>query len=275
MALNWFISGASSGFGRLMTEMALERGDRVFGTARRPDALVELRGRYGEALAMASMELTDVLSIRHTVDDAFARLGRVDVVVSNAAYGLFGAAEELTSEQIRHQIDTNLVGSIEFIRAVLPHLRNQGCGRVIQVSSEGGQIAYPNFGLYHATKWGIEGFVESVAQEVAPFGIQFTIAEPGPARTGFRAATVRAEAMDVYRDTPSGAMRRAIKEDTFVVKGDPVKFARAMLDSASTEPAPRRLALGSTTYTNIRGALQRRLDELEANKHITIAADIG
>ena len=119
--------------------------------------------------------------------------------VNNAAYGLFGAAEEVSDDQIRHQIDTNLIGSFQVIRAVLPHLRAQGGGRVLQVSSEGGQIAYPNFSLYHATKWGIEGFVEAVAQEVAPFDIEFTIAEPGPAKTSFGSGMVSPPPMDVYK----------------------------------------------------------------------------
>jgi NAD(P)-dependent dehydrogenase (short-subunit alcohol dehydrogenase family) len=117
------------------------------------------------------------------------------VVVSNAGYGLFGAAEEVSDAQIERQVATNLVGSIHVIRAALPHLRAQGGGRIVQVSSEGGQIAYPSFSLYHATKWGIEGFVEAVAQEVAPFGIAFTLVEPGPTGTNFAAGLEHARPM--------------------------------------------------------------------------------
>jgi len=142
-------------------------------------------------------------------------LGRIDVVVNNAGYRLFGAAEEVSDDQIRHQIDTNLIGSIQVIRAALPHLRAQGGGRILQVSSEGGQIAYPNFSLYHATKWGIEGFVEAVAQEVAPFNIECTIAEPGPAKTSFGGGLVSPPLMDVYEHTPAGEMRRAMTAGTF------------------------------------------------------------
>ena len=164
--------------------------------------------------------------------------------VNNAAYGLFGAAEEVSDDQIRHQIDTNLIGSIQVIRAVLPHLRAQGGGRVLQVSSEGGQIAYPNFSLYHATKWGIEGFVEAVAQEVAPFDIEFTIAEPGPAKTSFGSGMVSPPPMDVYKNTPAGEMRRAFASGTFNVKGDPIKMAQAMIDSVDRSPAPKRKGAG-------------------------------
>jgi NAD(P)-dependent dehydrogenase (short-subunit alcohol dehydrogenase family) len=124
-------------------------------------------------------------------------MGRIDVIVSNAGYGLFGAAEEVTDAQVDRQIATNLTGSIALIRAALPHLRRQGGGRIVQVSSEGGQIAYPGFSLYHATEWGIEGFVEAVAQEVAPFGIRFILAEPGATATSFGAALDRTQPMAV------------------------------------------------------------------------------
>ncbi len=179
------------------------------GTVRREGALADLQTEHGDRLAVTMLDLTDKVGIRAAVDDAFGRMGRIDVAVSNAGYGLFGAAEELTDAQIDHQIATNLTGSIQFIRAVIPHLRRQGGGRIVQVSSEGGQIAYPSFSLYHATKWGIEGFIESVVQEVAPFGIDFIIAEPGPTGTNFGASLVRAASMDIYHDTPAGAVRRA------------------------------------------------------------------
>ena len=139
----------------------------------------------------------------------------------------------MSDSQIDQQIATNLTGSIQIIRAALPHLRAQGGGRILQVSSEGGQIAYPNFSLYHATKWGIEGFVESVAQEVAPFGIEMTLVEPGPARTGFGAALVTAQPMAEYDATPAGAVRRGIADGSFVIRGDAAKMVKAMLDCAA------------------------------------------
>lgn len=185
----WMITGASGGFGRLMTEKLLERGDVVIGTVRRPEALDDLLAKYGpDQLHVLRMDLADADSVRAGTNRAFAEAGRIDVVVSNAGHGTFGAAEELTDAQIRRVIDVNLLGSIALIRAALPHLRAQGGGRFLQVASEGGQIAYPNFNAYHASKWGIEGFIESTAQEVRPFGIDFTILEPGPSRTGFGAA---------------------------------------------------------------------------------------
>ena len=271
---NWLITGTSSGIGRELTETLLARGDSVTATVRQPDALRELQAQHGERLRVAVLDVTDTTAVRSVVDAAFAAMGRIDVVVSNAGYGLFGAAEEVSDAQIRHQIDTNLVGAIQVIRAALPHLRAQGGGRVLQVSSEGGQLAYPNFSLYHASKWGIEGFVESVAQEVAPFGISFTLVEPGPTRTNFGGGLVSPAPMAVYDGTPAGAIRRALAGGDFAVTGDAAKMARAMADSVDQHHAPRRLALGSSTYASIGNALRERLAVLEAHKATTFATDI-
>lgn len=182
MSKTWLITGASSGFGRLLAETVLARGDRIVATVRTPQALADLQARYGDAATVLQLDVRDFAAVHAAMAQAFAALGRIDVVVSNAGYGTLGAAEAATEAQVRAIIDTNLIGSIALIQAVLPRLRQQGGGHVVQVSSEGGQIAYPGFSLYHASKWGIEGFVEAVQQEVAGFGIHFTLAEPGPAR---------------------------------------------------------------------------------------------
>ena len=274
MSRNWFITGTSSGLGREMVELLLARGDHVAATLRKRGALDPLQGRYRERLWVAELDVTDSDAVRAVVDRAFNELGRIDVVVNNAGYGLFGAAEEVSDNQIRHQIDTNLIGSMQVIRAAIAHLRAQGGGRILQVSSEGGQIGYPCFSVYHATKWGIEGFIESVSQEVAPFGIEFTIAEPGPARTRFGVAKVDAPSMAVYNSTPVGDMRRALNSGTFVVKGDPVKMAKAMIDSVGQTPAPKRLALGSSTYQSIKAALTGRLATLDTFRVVTVSTDV-
>lgn len=207
MTKTWLITGASAGLGRIMTEKLLDRGDRVVATVRRQAVLDRLCECYPDALSVLSLDVTDTPAVRRMVDQAFGEAGRIDVVVSNAGYGLFGAAEELTDAQIERQVATNLLGSIQVIRASLPHLRSQGGGRILQVSSEGGQTTYPNFSVYHATKWGIEGFVEAVAQEVAPFGIDFVIVEPGPTATSFGANIDGPEPMAAYDATPSGDIR--------------------------------------------------------------------
>jgi NAD(P)-dependent dehydrogenase (short-subunit alcohol dehydrogenase family) len=274
MSKTWFITGTSSGFGRLMTEKLLARGDTVVATLRRTGALDDLRAQYADRLDVVELDVTDSAAVRRTVDAAFAAHERIDVVVSNAGYGLFGAAEELTDEQIRLQIDTNLIGSMQLIRAALPHLRAQGGGRIVQVASEGGQYAYPGFGAYHATKWGIEGFVEAVAQEVAAFGIELTIAEPGPAATDFGAALTLATPLDAYDETPTGHVRRSITDGSFETRGDPDKFTQAMINTADHHPAPRRLTLGSDAYHHIHDALQSRLDELDNQKDLAYATDL-
>ncbi|MDV3458287.1 SDR family oxidoreductase [Sphingomonas sp. HF-S4] len=269
---SWFITGASSGLGLSMTRKLLGRGDLVHATARRPDAMRDLVQRHGDRLEIIELELTDTLSLRQQVDRAFASR-RIDVVVSNAGYGLLGAAEELSDAQIDRQIATNLTASIQLIRAALPHLRTQGGGRILQVSSEGGQVAYPNFSLYHATKWGIEGFVEAVAQEVAPFGIEFTLIEPGPTGTGFGAALDRAAEDPIYHGTPAGDVRRAIAEGNFVIKGDVERTADAMIAAGDAVKPARRVALGSAAYDNIERELLRRLEELKAQRDVAYAAD--
>lgn len=269
----WFITGTSSGFGRILTEKLLARGERVAATLRKIDALNDLKAQYGEQLWVAPLDVTDAAAVRQVVNQAFADLGRIDVVVNNAAYALFGAGEEADDEQIRQQLDTNLIGSIQVIRAALPHLRAQGGGRVLQLSSEGGQIAYANFSYYHASKWGIEGFVEAVAQEVAPFGIEFTLVEPGPARTSFGGGLVHATPLAEYEATPAGAVRRGVRDGSFAVTGDPAKMVDAMLHSADQSPAPRRLTLGRGAYTQIRAALVERLAALEAQQAVAFSTE--
>lgn len=272
----WFITGTSSGFGLQMTRILLERGDRVVATVRKADALNELAERFPQHLNVAVLDVTHVDEVRRVVDAAFASVGRIDVVVNNAGYGLFGAAEEVTDEQIRHQIDTNLLGSIHVIRAALPHLRRQGGGRVIQVSSEGGQSTYPVFSVYHATKWGIEGFVEAVAQEVAPFGIEFTIAEPGASQTNFGVGLVQPEPIQAYEDSVVGYVRRAVMGGNladFGSIGDPLKMAQAMIASVDTQPAPKRLAMGKSTYARLHDVWTERLATLETYKDVTLSTD--
>jgi len=273
MQKTWFITGATSGLGLEMTQQLLADGQKVIATARRPEALARLRRDHSAQLEILPVDLTQPESIASAIGDAFERHQRVDVIVSNAGYGLFGAAEELTSAQIDRQIATNLAGSIHLIRAALPFLRRQGGGRIMQVSSEGGQIAYPGFSLYHATKWGIEGFVESVAQEVAAFGIDFIIAEPGPTETNFGANLDRAEPLAAYEETPAGAIRRGLGDGSFDIKGDAARTVAAMISAARSDAPPLRLTLGSTAYASISQALRTRLKALEAQRDVAHSAD--
>ena len=212
--------------------------------------------------------------MRDLVERSFAQLGRVDVVISNAGYGLFGAAEELSDKQIGDMIATNLVGSIQLIRAVLPHLRAQGGGRIIQISSYGGQVAFPGNALYHATKWGIEGFVESVAQEVASFGIGMTIVEPGGARTEFRYGSAQvAELMPIYDDTPAHGFLRMLDPKNGLAPGDPAKMVARIVDSVDVEPAPLRIVLGSQALDSTLMTLRKRIAGFEAQIKLAASTD--
>ena len=273
MAKTWLITGTSTGLGRLLTERLLERGDRVIATLRRKGSLDDLLSLHGDRLQILTFDVTDTPTMRDAVSQAFTTLGRIDVVVSNAGYGLFGAAEEASDEQIERQIATNLTGSIQFLRAVLPYLREQGGGRIVQVSSEGGQIAYPSFSLYHATKWGIEGFVESVAKEVAPFGIDFIIAEPGPTATHFAEGLDRTPTTPIYEDTPAGELRRALATGDLAIKGDAGNTVDAIINITDMPNPPLRITLGSTAYDSISHALKERLESLEAYKEVALSAD--
>src|SRR5258708_17253824 len=225
MQRTWLITGVNSGFGRHLTEQVLARGDRVAGTVRKMDAMNDLQTKYGDLLWLAHLDVIKTPAVRQVVNKAFADLAKIDVVVNNAGYGLFGAAEELTDEQIIHQINTNLIGSIQVVRAALPHLRRQGGSRIIQVSTYGGQAALPGGSPYHAGKWGIEGFIDAVGQEVAPFNIGVTIVEPGGARTEFRFGSSKlGPKMDVYNDTPAGLTRRILQGNSRLPQGDPAKM---------------------------------------------------
>ncbi|MGK5685088.1 SDR family oxidoreductase [Actinoplanes sp. URMC 104] len=267
----WLITGTSSGFGRLLTERLLERGDRVAATLRRPDALDDLAARAGDRLRVATLDVTRPDDVRRVVDEAFAHFGTVDVVVNNAGYGLLAAVEEPSREQILRVLDTNLVGSIDVIRAALPHLRAQGHGRILQVSSAGGQTTYPGFGYYHAAKWGIEGFCETLAAEVAPFGIGVTIVEPGATPTGFGAGLDTAPVMPEYDRTPAGDTRRGLADGSFRVTNDPAAIAAAMIASADGDEAPLRLPLGDDTYRDVRASYVRRLERLDASREVALS----
>ncbi|MFS8491503.1 SDR family oxidoreductase [Xanthomonas campestris pv. raphani] len=273
MSKTWLITGASSGFGRGLTQTLLARGDRVAATVRRPDALADLQAAHGNALNVLQLDVRDTAAVQAVLAQAFAALGRIDVVISNAGYGTLGAAEAATETQVRALIDTNLIGSISVIQAALPHLRRQGGGHVVQVSSEGGQIAYPGFSLYHASKWGIEGYVEAVRQEVAGFGIQFTLAEPGPARTNFGAALERTALPPDYANTPVDALLRALDDGSWVITGDPQRMVDAMIACTEQTPPPLRLVMGTAAYHAIHAALSTRLAALEAQRAIAFSTD--
>jgi NAD(P)-dependent dehydrogenase (short-subunit alcohol dehydrogenase family) len=259
-----------------MTEQLLAKGDRVAGTIRKMDTMGDLKARYDDRLWLAHLDMTDTPAIRKVVEKAFAHLGEINVIVSNAGYGLFGAVEELSDEQILHQLSTNLLGPIHVVRAALPHLRAQGGGRIVGISTYGGQAAFPGGSLYHASKWGLEGFLDSIAQEVAAFKIGVTIVEPGGARTNFRFGGAQfGTQMEAYKGTPAAMVHAMIRDTSRLPQGDPLKMVKIIIDTADQNTAPKRIALGSDAYTIMHKSLTERLAALEAQKDVAFSTDIS
>ena len=270
----WLITGISSGFGRHLTEQLLGRGDRVVGTVRRPGSVADLSEKYPDLLRIEVLDVRDTAALRAVVERTVADLGRIDVLISNAGFGVFGAAEELSDDQVDGILATNLTASIQLIRAVLPHMREARGGRIVQLSSYGGQVAFPGNSLYHATKFGIEGFCESVAQEVAPFGIGVTIVEPGGARTEFRYGSAQvADPLPGYVGTPARSFEKMLDPANGLAVGDPARMATAIIDSVDQQPAPLRLVLGSQALESTVSTLRKRIADFEAQEDVAASTD--
>lgn len=271
----WFITGTSSGFGRHMTELLLDRGDRVAATLRDPGRLDELAERHGDRLWRRRLDVTDTARMRDVVDTAFAELGRIDVVVSNAGYGLIGLAEELSDEQIRRQLDTNVLAPIQLARAVTPHLRAQGGGTILQTSSMGAHIVFPAMSLYHTGKWAIEGFFEAYALETERFGIHTTLIEPGMVATDFYgSADVVPSELPAYAGTQAADFTHGKANVPLeAMPGDPRKVAEAMIRIGDLEKPPRRRLLGSDAYHLVRDALANRLESVTTQREIAFSTD--
>lgn len=268
----WLITGVSSGFGYEMTKQLLGAGKAVIGTVRDASKVKGLIDAYPDTFDCVILDVTDVAAIKRTVDTAWQHHGRVDVVVSNAGYGLFGCAEELSDAEIDHIIATNLTGSIQLIRAALPHLRAQDGGRIIQMSTYGAQVAYPANSMYHATKFGIEGFCEAVAQEVAQFNIGVTMVEPGGARTEFRYGSAKvANLMDEY-DSCHGFLNM-LDPAKGLAPGDPARMAERIIESVATEPAPLRMVLGSQALAATIERLEERLADFKTQTDLAASTD--
>jgi len=260
MSKVWFITGSSKGFGRVWAEAALGRGDRVAATARNTAALDDLVDTYGDNVRAITLDVTDEVAVKAAVAEAHDAFGRLDVVVNNAGYGLFGAIEEITPQQARDQIDTNLFGALWVTQAVLPIMRAQGSGHILQVSSIGGVNAFGTLGLYHASKWGLEAFSQSLAAEVAEFGIHVTIVEPGGYSTDWAGpSSVQATHLSAY----DGARERRAKFAGERVPGVPEATAPVMLELVDMEQPPLRLFLGEYGLGMTRAEYDRRIAEWE------------
>lgn len=269
----WLITGVSSGFGYEMTKQLLEKGDTVVGTVRNKAKVEELIEKYPLTFDCQILDVTDVQAVGIVVDNAWKEHEKVDVVISNAGYGLFGAAEELNDEEVDHIVATNLVGSIKLIRSALPHMRKQNSGRIIQISSYGGQVAYPSNSMYNATKFGIEGFCEAVAQEVAQFNIGVTIVEPGGARTEFRYGSAKVANLMPEYEAGHGFLNMLNPANGLAV-GDPVRMASRIIESVDKTPAPMRMVLGSQALDATLTRLKERIADYETQTELAASTDI-
>jgi NAD(P)-dependent dehydrogenase (short-subunit alcohol dehydrogenase family) len=272
----WFITGASRGFGRSFTEAALAASDRVAATARDTSSLEDLAAQHGDGLLPIELDVTDRDGAFAAVTEAHDRFGRLDVVVNNAGYGVSGAIEELTEEQARRQIEVNFFGALWVTQAALPILREQRSGWIVQVSSIGGLAAFPLTGIYHASKWALEGFSETLRQEVQPFGIKVLMVEPSGFRTDWAGSSMdRATPIDAYQEVEAIRERRASQQEqnNGSQPGNPDLAARALLDTLDRDDPPFRLLLGNVAYDVAVDRHQSRLREFQAGEQVARGAD--
>ena len=270
MTKTWFITGASKGFGREWAEAALERGDKVAATARRLETLDALVDTYGDAVLPIQLDVTDRSADFDAVERAADHFGTLDIVVNNAGYGHFGMVEELTEDDVRAQMETNFFGALWVTQAALPIMRAQGSGHIIQVSSIGGISAFPTVGAYHASKWALEGISQSLAQEVAGFGINVTLIEPGgystdwsgPSATHSQENPAYADVREAAKNRPSAAAK----------PGDPTATRDAILKVVDADEPPLRIFFGEAPIEIATKDYESRLAEWNEWQPISVEA---
>lgn len=270
----WFITGASRGLGLLIARDALTRGDSVVATARNPQAIVDALGAQPGLLAV-QLDVTKEAATVVAVQRAIERFGRIDVLVNNAGYGILGAVEETSAEEVRRNFDTNVFGLLNVSRAVLPVLRKQRSGHVINISSQGGYQAFGGFGIYCATKFAVEGLSEAMAQELAPLGVRVTVVDPGAFRTDFLDATSlvqTAARLEDYEEAV-GVMRTFVSTNNRAQPGDPAKLSQAMLALAAADQPPLRLQMGSDAVARVFAKHQQVEQELAQWKALALSTD--
>jgi NAD(P)-dependent dehydrogenase (short-subunit alcohol dehydrogenase family) len=251
----WFVTGASRGLGRIWTEAALKRGDKVTATARNLDAVADLKERYPDAVLPLVLDVTNAEQVHQAVEQAYAHFGRLDVLVNNAGYSLIATAEEATDHQVSELFNANYFGVVRVLRAALPLLRKQGSGHILGVSSSVGLMPAPLIGYYSASKAAVEALHEAMAKEIEPFGIKVTIIEPGAYATEFGKSAARANSIDAYGDLRQQTMARLAG----LVRGNPEATADAVLKLVDAEQPPLRLILGTATLPAIRSVYSDRL----------------
>lgn len=270
----WFITGASTGFGRALAEEVLKAGGKVIATARNRDNVADFEARYSQTAKAIALDVTDAGQVDSAVTQAFAKFGRVDVLVNNAGYGAAGAIEEVSGAEYMPMFETNVFGLLRVTRAFLPHLRKQRSGHILNLSSIGGVVASPGMGYYNATKFAVEGLSEALAAELAPLGIHVTIIEPGPFRTDFLGRSgVVAKARIADYDATAGNMRKYFAENDGKQKGDPLRAVHAMMQVVESPDPPLRLLLGASALQRLRSKLANWETEINSWEQVTLGAD--
>jgi NAD(P)-dependent dehydrogenase (short-subunit alcohol dehydrogenase family) len=268
----WLITGCSSGFGRDIAAAALARGDNVVATARRPETL-DLEP--SDRVLTVALDVTRPDQIEAAVATTLDRFGSIDVLVNNAGIGSVGAVELIEPDHLRDVMEVMFFGAVALTQAVLPHMRAQGSGAVVQISSQGGQVVFPGYGAYCAAKFALEAMSEALNYEVGPLGIRVLIVEPGAFRTALLGSTMhRSPEIDAYADT-AGATRRAAEAMDGTQPGDPAKVAAAIITALDADDPPLRLALGADAVDSIRAAHERRRADLDAWEELSRSTDFA
>lgn len=268
----WLITGSSSGFGRSLTEAVLNKGDRVVATARKPEQLDDLVKQYPDTIKTVRLDVTNLQDVQTALKSALNAYARIDILVNNAGYGTIGAIEEVSDDDIKRQFDTNFFGALNMTRAVLPTMREQRSGHILNISSVAGVVSFVGGGIYCATKFALEAVSEALAQEVKPLGIKVTLIEPGSFRTDFsgRSIVTPEHMIADYAET-SGKVIKWNQEMDGKQPGDPVKAVAAMIQVIESDNPPLRLALGEDSVNGITQKLESMKAELEAWKSVSLS----
>jgi NAD(P)-dependent dehydrogenase (short-subunit alcohol dehydrogenase family) len=270
----FFLTGSSRGLGREIAEAVLAAGHSLVASARQPASLADLTERYGPRILSVALDVTDPAAAEAAVAAGVAAFGRIDVVVNNAGYANLAAIEDITLEDFREQLETNLLGVVNVTKAALPRLREQGGGHIIQVSSIGGRLATAGLSAYQAAKWAVGGFSEVLAKEVGPLGIKVTVLEPGGMQTDWAGSSMRVTPISPPYQQTVGAMARLHDEiGSGSALGDPAKVAQVVLDVAAMDEPPLRLILGSEAYAYATAAAKARAESDAAWRPVTISTD--
>lgn len=275
MTSTWLITGSSRGLGRALAEAVLAAGHRLVATARNPDSLHDLVERFPETVRTVALDVTDPAAAQRAVQTAVEAFGRLDVLVNNAGYGDVGSVEDTSLEAFRAQIETNLFGTLILTKAAIPVMRVQRSGRILQLSSVGGRLGAPGRAPYSAAKWGVEGFTESLALEMALIGVHVTLVEPGGFRTDFAGSSTSLQEGRADYDAVVGAAARRQRAYDGQQPGDPARAARVLLALASMDAPPLRLALGSDAYAAISAADAARLAERDRWRALSESTDFA